>query len=88
MALEQGDGTALMREWAQQNVGGDNLSKVLAASVPADAATLASLPPVLSREYEFPFLEGRAFVDALRSTGGWTAVDAALADALPQSTEK
>ena len=38
------------------------------------------MPPILAREYELPYLDGRAFVDALRAGGGWDAVDDAWSD--------
>ena len=34
--------------------------------VPGDDAVFASMPLILQREYSFPFLEGRIFVDRLQ----------------------
>jgi hypothetical protein len=55
--------------------------------VPGDDGLLASMPQVLQREYDMPFLEGRLFVDRLRETGGWTSVNDAWANP-PESTEQ
>jgi hypothetical protein len=55
--------------------------------VPGDPDVLSSMPPILRREYELPYLDGRAFVDALRDAGGWDAVNAAWSDP-PRSTEQ
>ena len=88
IAVEQGDGTAVLLDWVRGFVGPDNQGKALDVVVPGDDAILGSMPPLLRREYEFPFLEGRAFVDALRAEGGWGTVDAVWRGAFPLSTEQ
>ena len=45
------------------------------------------MPLLLQREYSFPFLEGRIFVDRLRESGGWDSVNDAWGR-LPESTEQ
>jgi hypothetical protein len=45
------------------------------------------MPLILQREYSFPFLEGRIFVDRLKSDGGWPGVDGVWSS-LPESTEQ
>jgi hypothetical protein len=87
LALEQGDGSALMLRWAAANLNQNNQERVAASLVPGNADVLASMPALLRREYEFPFQQGRAFVEALLGAGGWQAVDAAWSD-LPRSTEQ
>ncbi len=87
IALEEGDGTATMLQWAADNVSSGNQSKADDVIVPGDDGIYASMPPLLQREYSFPFLEGRLFVDRLRGSGGWTAVDAAWGR-LPETTEQ
>jgi beta-lactam-binding protein with PASTA domain len=77
IALEEGDGTATMLEWAAANLSSGNQSKADGVIVPGDDGILASMPPLLQREYSFPYLEGRLFVDRLRENGGWDAVNAA-----------
>ncbi|HSG16699.1 MAG TPA: hypothetical protein VLE70_10325 [Anaerolineae bacterium] len=52
-----------------------------------DMAILESAPPVLAREFEFPYLSGVEFVQALYDQGGFQAIDAAWNN-LPQSTEQ
>jgi hypothetical protein len=87
IALEEGDGTATMLQWAADNVSSGNQSKADDVIVPGDDGIYASMPPLLQREYSLPFLEGRLFVDRLRGSGGWSAVDAAW-DRLPETTEQ
>ncbi len=87
LSLEQGDGTAVLLAWAAANVSSGNQAKANAVIVPGDGATYASMPPLLQREYSFPFLEGRLFVDRLRGDSGWDSVNAAW-NALPESTEQ
>jgi hypothetical protein len=85
IALEQGDGTATMLTWAAANA--PDQGPVEGAIVPGDDDLLASMPPLLQREYSFPFLEGRVFVDRLREGGGWNAVNGVWA-APPDTTEQ
>jgi hypothetical protein len=85
VALEQGDGTATMLTWAAANPG--DQGAVEGAIVPGDDGLLAAMPQILQREYSFPFLEGRLFVDRLRESGGWNAVNAAWSSP-PASTEQ
>ena len=87
VALEQGDGTAAMLDWSAATLGADSQTKVTNSVVPGGKSLLGSMPPILQREYDLPYLEGRAFVDALRADGGWAAVDGAWDD-LPRSTEQ
>jgi hypothetical protein len=83
-ALEQGDGTSAMIEWASAH--GDD-GQTNGVTVPGDDAIFASMPLILQREYSLPFLEGRIFVDRLREGGGWGSVDGAWGRP-PESTEQ
>ncbi len=83
-ALELGDGTSAMIEWSAQ-YGND--AQTNGITVPGDDAIYASMPLILQREYSFPFLEGRIFVDRLKSDGGWGSVNGAWGR-LPESTEQ
>ena len=85
MSLEQGDGTSTMLNWAAANAA--DQGPVEGSIVPGDDGLLAAMPQLLQREYSFPFLEGRLFVDRLRESGGWNAVNGAWA-APPASTEQ
>ncbi len=87
MALTEGDGTATMLLWAADNLGSGNQSKADDVIVPGSDGILASMPPLLQREYTFPYLEGRLFVDRLRGDAGWSAVDSAWGR-LPETTEQ
>jgi hypothetical protein len=48
---------------------------------------LDSVPPIIERDLNFPYVEGSRFVAALYEEGGWRLVDAAYADP-PASTEQ
>ncbi len=87
LSLEAGDGTATMLQWAAENVSSGNQAKSDRAIVPGDDGILASMPQLLQRDYSFPYLEGRLFVDRLRKDGGWGAVDSAWGR-LPETTEQ
>jgi hypothetical protein len=87
LALEQGDGTAAMLAWSVDTLNADSQAKVERSVVPGKGKILDAMPPILQREYTFPFLEGRAFVDAQRADGGWDAVNAAWRNP-PRSTEQ
>jgi hypothetical protein len=87
LALEQGDGTLVMLDWASDNVGSGNQAKVDDVIVPGNDGVFGSMPQLLQREYSFPFLEGRAFVSQLLKNGGWDSVDASW-DRPPESTEQ
>ncbi len=87
LSLEQGDGTATMLTWSAAAIAPGNQDKVDDVIVPGDDAVTASMPQILQREYNLPFLEGRLFVDRLRETGGWGAVNDAWSSP-PESTEQ
>ena len=48
---------------------------------------IATVPRILKRSIVAPYVDGLAFVNALRRTGGWAAVDAAWRD-LPATSEQ
>jgi hypothetical protein len=87
LSLEQGDGTATMLGWSAVTVTPGNQAKVDDVIVPGDDGILASMPQILQREYNLPFLEGRLFVDRLREAGGWGGVNGAWSSP-PESTEQ
>jgi hypothetical protein len=62
--------------------------QLLQSSVdPKQNAVLASMPPILRDQLLFPYTRGLAFVEGVRATGGWAAVDMAYARP-PDSTEQ
>ena len=85
-SLAEGDAMAVAFQWAR-----DNLSLGEVAEFGAEAAQApqppASVPPFLIDLLQFPYTDGQAFVDDLRSRGGQAAVDAAFQDP-PSSTEQ
>jgi hypothetical protein len=87
-ALIEGDATAVMYDWAAREL---KLAGLLAVSAQAlsrqDHKKLGRMPDILQRQLEFPYLDGFAFVNALRGRGDWAAVDEAW-DAQPVSTEQ
>jgi hypothetical protein len=82
-ALEEGDATVVMFQWALQELEPDELLEVQTTPQPDTSA----VPGWMLRQLQFPYLAGFAFVNGLRATGDWAAVDAAYDDA-PVSTEQ
>jgi hypothetical protein len=87
LALIEGDATSVMFDWAMQNLGPDDLAALTDAVSTMDQDLLASMPAILRRQLEMPYLDGLTFVSALRQAGGWEAVNAAWEE-LPASTEQ
>ena len=87
-ALIEGDATAVMYDWAAREL---KLSELLQVSAEAltqqDTKRLGRLPDIILRQLEFPYIDGYAFVNAVRGRGDWDAVDAAWEDQ-PVSTEQ
>ena len=87
-ALIEGDATALMYDWAAREL---KLAGLLAVSAEAltrqDQKKLDRMPDILLRQLEFPYIDGFAFVNAIRGRGDWAAVDEAW-EAQPVSTEQ
>ena len=82
-ALEEGDATLVMFQWALQNLDPEELQEVTTAPQP----DTSEVPGWMLRQLQFPYLAGFTFVSALRGSGDWAAVDDAYADA-PVSTEQ
>jgi hypothetical protein len=87
-ALVEGDATAVMMDWAARELSLLDLLQVSGqALTKQDERSMRRLPTILRRQLEFPYVEGLAFVNALRGRGDWAAVDEAWA-AGPVSTEQ
>jgi hypothetical protein len=87
-ALIEGDATAVMFDWAARELDlGDLLGIAGEAFTRQDERLLRRMPPLLRRQLESPYLDGYAFVNALRGRGDWAAVDAAW-EKRPRSTEQ
>jgi hypothetical protein len=88
LSLAEGDATLLMSDWAQAHFTPVQMLQLLQSSVdPKQNAVLASMPPILRDQLLFPYTRGLAFVEGVRATGGWAAVDRAYARP-PDSTEQ
>ena len=87
LALIEGDATTVMLQWATQNLSQDELAEVGSSLTPADQELLDSMPAILRRQLEFPYLDGQVFVSTLIGQGGWGTVNEAW-DRLPASTEQ
>ena len=87
-ALVEGDATAIMYDWAARQL---KLADLLAVSAGAltrqDSKVLREMPVLMRRQLEFPYIDGFAFVNAIRGRGDWPAVDEAW-QAQPVSTEQ
>ena len=91
-ALAEGDATSLMLDYVMKARGQDALAlpdemlgELMRSSISVGDA--ANAPHVLRTTLVAPYVEGVAFVHALRRKGGWRAVDAAWA-APPVTTEQ
>ncbi|MFO7532893.1 MAG: hypothetical protein R6W93_10560 [Candidatus Limnocylindrales bacterium] len=87
-ALIEGDATAVMYDWAARELDLADLLRVSAAALgKQDQKKLSRMPMILQRQLEFPYIDGYAFVMAIRGRGDWAAVDDVW-DAQPVSTEQ
>jgi hypothetical protein len=87
-ALIEGDATAVMYDWAARELDLADLLRVSAAALgKQDQRKLSRMPMILQRQLEFPYIDGYAFVMAIRGRGDWAAVDDVW-DAQPVSTEQ
>ncbi len=91
LSLIEGDATVVMNLYTVQLAQEDPfgvLIDVLAQGAATNTLTLPEgVPRIIERELTSPYLDGEAFVQALRLEGGWERVNAAF-DALPTSTEQ
>jgi hypothetical protein len=88
LSLIEGDATAVMTQWAQQQLTPDQLVEMLRASLdPAALQILEKMPPILREPLGFPYDNGLRFVLGLQQRGGWKAVDAAFKKP-PQTSEQ
>lgn len=88
LAVIEGDATLVMFEWATQNLSFNELFEIAGESLsPTDQQILEDMPPILRRQLEFPYTDGWTFATEIQGEGGWSAIDAALAEP-PPSTEQ
>ena len=83
-ALAEGTATAVMTEYARRYL---DAGKLLSETITSGAAD-TKLPAYVERVILFPYLEGLQFVEFLRGTGGWRAVDRVLRGRRPSSAEQ
>jgi len=87
-ALIEGDATAIMYDWAARELKLADLLRVSAGVLTnRDAKKLRRVPTILRRQLEFPYIDGYAFVNAIRGRGDWDAVNDVW-EAQPVSTEQ
>lgn len=88
LSLIEGDATALMTDWAQQNLTPAELVELVRQSLdPESVKVLEQMPPILREPLGFPYDNGLRFVLGIRARGGWAAVNAAFKKP-PASTEQ
>jgi hypothetical protein len=80
-ALVEGDASAAQVEFMLRH------PDLIDAAISADDSAFEGLPAAIIASLRFPYVSGYDFVEALRATGGWDAVNAAYRD-LPASTEQ
>ncbi|HEX5691168.1 MAG TPA: hypothetical protein VFX76_14240 [Roseiflexaceae bacterium] len=86
-ALIEGDATVSGLQYAQQHMSPTELATLLRESGAASTATLDRAPAYIRESLIFPYQAGAQFIVALARSGGYAAVDTALADP-PQSSEQ
>ncbi|HTP09132.1 MAG TPA: hypothetical protein VMP08_12830 [Anaerolineae bacterium] len=86
-ALVEGDATLLMQQWWQQYAGPQDYQDILRYRPPSQTLPEDYPPPYVSRDLEFPYLQGLKFVEALYKRGNWAEVNRAYEN-LPDSTEQ
>jgi hypothetical protein len=89
-ALAEGDATSAMLDalFAEQNMRAPDLpDSMMDLQGALSAGSTLQVPPIVKRSVVAPYMDGLAFVNALRRRGGWDAVAAAWRR-LPKSTEQ
>ena len=89
-ALAEGDATSAMVDglFADRGMRAPDLpDSVMDLQGALSAGTALQVPPIVKRSVVAPYVDGMAFVNALRRRGGWAAVAAAW-QRLPASTEQ
>jgi hypothetical protein len=95
LAVIEGDATLASQIWMLENLTLDQMLQMLNESLgEVDMQQLASMPPILRRELEFPYTDGLTFVSDLYcgqssclGEGNWQPIDDALVTP-PASTEQ
>lgn len=95
LAVIEGDATLASQIWMLDKLTLDQILQMLNESLgEIDMQQLASMPPILRRELEFPYTDGLTFVSDLYcgqpsclGTGDWQPIDDALVNP-PASTEQ
>jgi hypothetical protein len=89
-ALVEGEATIVMYIWAVKRLSPYDWTEIEehgAVDIPTDYEPLRSIPPILWRPGEFPYVDGAAFVYEFWGPGGWDAVHEMWGDP-PASTEQ
>lgn len=89
-ALIEGEATIVMYVWAIKRLSlldWTEIEEQEGVEVPTDYQPLRSVPPILWRPGEFPYVDGAAFVYEFWGPGGWDAVQD-IWDDPPASTEQ
>jgi hypothetical protein len=89
-ALAEGDATSAMVDglFSEKGMRAPDLpDSVMDLQGALAAGSMLKVPPIVKRSVVAPYIDGLAFVNALRRRGGWAAVAAAW-KRLPKSTEQ
>jgi len=89
-ALAEGDATSAMLDamFAPKGVRAPDLpDSMMNLQGALSAGVVQQVPPIIKRSVVAPYVDGLAFVNAVRRRGGWSAVDAVW-EHLPESTEQ
>ena len=85
LSLVEGDATLTEEEYTTSNLSGLDLVNLLLGSLGASGGLVNN--SYLEDSLLFPYINGLAFVGAVKERGGWQAVDAAYSKP-PESTEQ
>lgn len=86
-ALIEGEATLVMAVWMVKRLGVEDLESIAAADLLTEPMPVDTVPAVLLRAGEFPYVDGATFVFRRWRDGGWEAVDALWHDP-PRSSEQ
>ena len=86
LSLVEGDAVESQLRWARSYLSADEVQE-LDREASSVSPPPSSVPPFVRELLDFPYIQGRQFVEALESRGGLNEVNAALRDP-PDSTEQ
>lgn len=88
LAAVEGDASHLMYTWSTTHLSvSEQVQLYLELLQQQQENPTEGMPPILTRQLEFPYFEGYLFIQEVHTRGGWAAVDETLRTP-PASTEQ